>query len=188
VPDQPVAPTTQFSGTDVIVSWSEPSNGGSQITAYTIDFEYSDGVTYGVELTDCDGADSTILSARSCTVPSYTLTQAPFGLAWGSSINAKVIATNIRGESLSSDAGNGAVILTNPDAPITLANDESVTVGNQIGLTWSAGVEDGGTPVIDHRILFAAGADAFTTLDSNIIGYSYTAINLDAGTSYKFKV
>ena len=61
-----------------------------------------------------------------------------------------------------------------------------MTVGDQIGLTWLAGADDGGSPVIDHRVLFAAGADAFATLDSNIIGFSYTAINLAAGTSYKF--
>jgi hypothetical protein len=156
--------------------------------AYVINFYYTDGVTRGPELTSCDGSDATILSARTCTVPSATFTMTPFNLEWGSSIIAEVIAKNSIGSSISSDSGNGALILTKPGAPINLVNDILITDGDQIGLSWSEGLEDGGTPVIDHRILYAAGADTFATLDSNIVGASYTAINLAAGTSYKFKV
>jgi hypothetical protein len=41
-------------------------------------------------------------------------------LPWGSSIFAKVIAVNLYGDSLISLEGNGAIITTNPDAPINL--------------------------------------------------------------------
>jgi hypothetical protein len=50
-----------------------------------------------------------------------TLRTAPFSLPWGSSIYAKIIATNVYGDSLISQAGNGGVIMTYPDAPISLA-------------------------------------------------------------------
>lgn len=45
----------------------------------------------------------------------------PFNMVWGSSISAVVVAYNQYGNSLTSFLGNGAVILTNPDAPLNLA-------------------------------------------------------------------
>jgi len=36
IPSTPAAPTTSFDGTNVIVTWTAPNNGGSAITAYTI--------------------------------------------------------------------------------------------------------------------------------------------------------
>jgi hypothetical protein len=50
------------------------------------------------------------------------LQASPFNLAWGASVFAKVIATNVVGSSASSEEGNGAVMLTNPDAPASLTN------------------------------------------------------------------
>jgi len=42
---------------------------------------------------------------------------APYNLAWGASVHATVLATNIVGNSAISASGNGAVILTNPEPP-----------------------------------------------------------------------
>jgi hypothetical protein len=41
-------------------------------------------------------------------------------LVWGSSVFASVTATNAYGSSLPSIGGNGAIILTVPDAPVNL--------------------------------------------------------------------
>jgi hypothetical protein len=46
-------------------------------------------------------------------------------LPWGSNIYAKVLATNIYGDSELSDEGHEAIILTIPDAPINLAETVS---------------------------------------------------------------
>ena len=73
-------------------------------------------------------------------------------MPWGSSVHAKVIATNIVNSSDMSNSGNGGIILTNPAAPVSLANNPLVTTASVIGLTWSAGAYNGGTPVIDYRI------------------------------------
>jgi hypothetical protein len=43
-------------------------------------------------------------------------------------IYAKVVATNIKGSSPVSTEGTGAKILTNPDAPLALANVEAITL------------------------------------------------------------
>lgn len=51
-----------------------------------------------------------------------TLLQAPFEIPWGSSIYARVKATNVMGESGYSEAGNGALIMSVPSSPTNLAN------------------------------------------------------------------
>ena len=167
--------------------WSAPSNGGSQITSYIISFKNSDGTTYSTT-SFCDGSDPAVVSSRSCSVSSSKFTQAPFFLPWGSSIYAQVIAINIRGQSEASDDGNGAVILTVPDKPINLRNDATVTSGSSIGLLWDEGAANGGSPVLDYKISFTTGSNAYVTLDSGIFTTEYTAIDLIAGQTYKFKV
>jgi len=71
-----------------------------------------------------------------CTVPVTLLRASPFSLEWGSSVYAKVVATNSYGASLVSSEGNGAVITTTPDAPIGLAEDTSLKTKSSISLTW----------------------------------------------------
>jgi hypothetical protein len=126
-PSTPAAPQTSNLGDNIVVTWTAPSPNGSTITAYQVVFKHSDGVTYSTELTNCNGSQAAIVSALSCSVPSITFTGTPFGLAWGSSISAQVIATNIKGSSPVSPSGNGAIILKVPDAPVSLANNAAIT-------------------------------------------------------------
>jgi hypothetical protein len=63
-----------------------------------------------------------------------------------------VIAMNIYGNSVQSSAGNGAVITTNPDVPINLAENTSLRSKSTIGLTWSKAEFIGGAEIIDYRI------------------------------------
>lgn len=56
-----------------------------------------------------------------------------------------------------STAGNGAVILTVPDAPVSLQNNAAVTNSARVGIVWSAGASNGGTAVIDYRVSWDAG-------------------------------
>lgn len=72
----------------------------------------------------------------TCTIPVLTLISSPYSLPWGSSVYAKVIALNIYGDSSQSDEGNGAVIVTIPDAPITLDEDESQRTKSVLAITW----------------------------------------------------
>lgn len=71
-------------------------------------------------------------------------------MPWGVEVYARVSASNVKGTSVYSNEGNGAVILTNPDAPLNLANDAQVSSGSTIGLNWNKGAEEGGTPVLDY--------------------------------------
>ena len=56
----------------------------------------------------------------TCSIPVSVLQSTPYSLTWGSSVYAMITATNVKGYSTSSDAGNGAIIVTIPDAPCNL--------------------------------------------------------------------
>lgn len=75
-----------------------------------------------------------------------------------------------------------------PDAPLNLANVASITTLNRLGLKWSPGASSGSSPVIDYTISYDQATDVWVTLASNITSTSYTAIGLQGGKTYSFKV
>ena len=95
---------------------------------------------------------------------------------------------NVVGESSESDEGNGAVILTTPDAPINLANNPLQTAATQISISWNPGATNGGASVEDYKISFDQGTNNFVPLASGVATTSYLVTGLIAGTTYKFKV
>lgn len=153
---------TTFDGSSVIIDWTAPFDMGSIISGYRIYIIEIDGLTYHQEYTHCDGTDSAVIAAQSCSVPVATIMSSYFNLAWGTSVYAKVIAYNVYGDSLISDAGNGAVIMTVPDAPVSLAENSLLRGATQIGLTWTEGLSDGGSPVLDYNIHFDLGDGVYT--------------------------
>ena len=72
----------------------------------------------------------------------------------GNSVMARVIANNFYGDSDFSPAGNGAIMIIVPDAPINLQNDLTATDRTRIGFTWQEGYSNGGSLVIDYRISY----------------------------------
>jgi hypothetical protein len=119
VPAKPDPPTTTWDqpNDSVVITWSAPDDGGSPITGYRVAIGQSDLTTYTLDLTNCDMSSSVL---TTCTIPVATLRTTPYSLPWGSSVYAKAIAINLYGDSDQSDAGNGAIIITTPDAPINL--------------------------------------------------------------------
>ena len=79
VPATPVAPVTTLSGSDIVVTWTKPAIRGSDITSYKISLK--DSTNNWHETSSCNGADATIVSSQSCTIPITELTAAPFNLA-----------------------------------------------------------------------------------------------------------
>jgi len=110
----------------------------------------SDNTTFSIDSTDCDGKDSTIMNATKCSVPITTLRASTYNLPWGSSVYAKLLAYNIYGKSATSAVGNGAVILTIPDSPKSVAELYSSRTATSLGISWTIGDKDGGAPVIDY--------------------------------------
>jgi hypothetical protein len=152
LPDVPTDVQTVLIDGYIVVSWTEPYDGGSPISAYEILIQHDDGVQYSQDLVNCDGSDSTIVAQTTCSVPTSVLITDPFDLPFGSSIYAKVKAVNLVGSSDYSAVGNGGILLTTPGAPLSFANNVAVSDKTQIGLTWYQGINNGGIPVIDYRI------------------------------------
>jgi hypothetical protein len=124
----------------------------------------------------------------TCTIPVTVFRTAPYSFEWGSSIYAKVIATNIYGDSVESNEGNGAVITTTPDAPINLVEVYEQRTKSTIGLTWEAASFIGGAVIEDYRINIAIEGEAFSVLADGLLTPDYLAIDLTFGVTYQFKV
>jgi hypothetical protein len=82
-------------------------------------------------------------------------------LAYGSSIFAKVIAINEKGASTESNPGNGAIIITYPDAPTTLAEDTSKRTASTLGITWVQAAFNGGATVTDYQVSMSTAGSAY---------------------------
>ena len=117
------------------------------------------------------------------------LTTTPYSLAWGNHVFAKVAAINIFGISVVSLEGNGAKIITYPDAPILLAEESTRRTPTGLTLTWADGVADGGSEIIDYQVSYdeASGAD-FVIFESNILTSEFIVSSLVRGLTYQFKV
>ena len=57
-----------------------------------------------------------------------------------------------------------------------------------IGLSWSAVISDGGSPVIDYQLSSKIGEGSYSVLASGIPTTSFTASSLTADVVYSFKV
>lgn len=147
IPDRPAAPVTTFDRTVVIIDWAAPFSQGSPITGYKVLIRHADGATFSEDLTNCDRLQMPTLQ---CTVPVASLKTTPFELEWAGSVWAKVVAINAYGMSEESDAGNGAEIITYPDAPVSFSEDFSLRTYNSVTLTWQEGAENGGSPVSSY--------------------------------------
>ena len=55
-----------------------------------------------------------------------------------------------------------------PDAPLSLANDPSITTDKVIRFTWTDGASDGGTPVIDYAVSYDQGTGNFVQLSQSV--------------------
>jgi hypothetical protein len=130
VPGTPSPPTTTALGTDIIVQWDLPYDGGSPVTGYVIRLRHADGSTFSENTIYCDGVNTlTIINTRQCTIPITVITGEPYYLPWGSSVYADLQAINFIGYGAISSEGNGAVILIVADPPVNLQNVPSVTDG-----------------------------------------------------------
>ena len=63
-------------------------------------------------------------------------------------------------------------------------NIPAITTGYQIGFNWTLPSSNGGTAVIDFRILQSTDNSTFTNIDSNVVPLQYIALTLTPGTYY----
>jgi hypothetical protein len=124
--------------------------------------------------------------ATGITTTYYTTTEMLTGNRFYS---FKVESRNVFGYSTSFSNVALIFIAAPPTSPLDLANNESVTSGGKIGLTWSAPNSDGGSPVIDYEISFnIAGGASYSVLSTNNTTTSYTVTGLDSDVVYSLRV
>ena len=85
---------------------------------------------FSENVANCNGGQALIVASRKCYIPVSVLRDVPYAHEWGASIYATVSATNVLGTSADSAEGNGAIMLTVPDAPVGLSNLPDVTNGS----------------------------------------------------------
>ena len=76
-----------------------------------------------------------------------------------------------------------------PDAPLALTN-ATVTNKDLVGITWSDGLNNGGTPVIDYRVSWDQSSGNWVVLQTGVLTQSFSTvgITLVSGRTYSFKV
>jgi len=126
---------------DLIIkfTWSAgASNGGLPILGYNV---YYDNAL---------GNKVFVLLSGGVTNTYYTTTNS---LTAGAFYTFTVTAINSVGES---DKSSSLTILAAklPFAPVNLANNPSMTTAYQVGLTWSAGSYNGGTPITNYILYY----------------------------------
>jgi hypothetical protein len=114
-----------------------------------------------------------------------------YGYQWGQQVHAKIVAYNVYGDSADSDISNPTTLMTNPDAPVSLAENTSLRSFFDIAFVWNDGPSNMGSVIIDYELSIADGIEAdatFSVFESNIVGRAYTAAGLTSGNMYQFKV
>jgi hypothetical protein len=187
VPVAPLAPSTSVSANNIIITWAAPSsNGGSTLTAYSIYIRQAN-LAFALETTYCNGTTADILAHATCTIPMSTLRASPFSLILNNPVLAQVVATNFYGDSSLSPTGSGAVILYVPDAPLSVLNNPLITSATKIGLTWTAGVSNGGTSILDYTINYSKTDSNYAVLVTGLTLLAYTTnVALVKGDTYYF--
>jgi hypothetical protein len=99
------------------------------------------------------------------------------------------VAINEYGESEASPAGNGAVIITYPDAPVDFSEDLTYRTSSSIGLKWNPGAHDGGSTVLNYILSYKEQSESeYTIYVDNIGQQSWTVEGLSKYKTYDFKV
>ncbi|WP_179367912.1 fibronectin type III domain-containing protein [Candidatus Nitrosotenuis sp. DW1] len=177
----PGAPTglaaTAVSATQVNLSWSAPSNGGSAITGYKI--EYKSGT----------GPYSVLVSNTASTSTTYSHT----GLTTGTTYTYKISAINSIGTGSASSEASATPTATSQQFTATAPGSPSLSAtavsATQINLSWST-PNDGGSAITGYKIEVKKGTGSFETLVSNTASTSttYSHTDLTSGTVYYYRV
>jgi hypothetical protein len=155
VPDAPSNVVATSGNAQASVSFTTPFNGGSPITGYK--------VTSTPSTTTITG-----------TTPPIVFT----GLANGTSYTFRVVATNVKGDSLASESSNAVTPATTPSAPTSL----SATAGDgEASISFTAG-SDGGSGITNYE--YSTNGSSWTALSPADVTSPVTIVGLTNGVTY----
>jgi len=85
---------------------------------------------------------------------------------------------------LESSTGNGAVLITSPDAPNNIIEDSTLRTKSSLGLTWNQPTFNGGSKILDYTVSISQDNTNFAILASGVTDTKYFASGLTAGVTY----
>jgi hypothetical protein len=171
VPDAPTGVNAAGGDAQAIVSWTAPAfDGGSDITAYELQYSVDDGTTWIPEppLTATSGEPVT-------------------GLTNGTEYIFQVRAVNIEGPSDWSAPSNAVTPAKAPDAPTNVRGQGGA---KQVQVEWDAPVDDGGLPVT-YELRYFNTTTPGTLIPVTVVPDTATSqlvTGLADGTEYVFEV
>lgn len=170
-PGAPTAVTGTAGEGEVALSWSAPaSNGGDSITDYIIQYSSNNGSSW------------TTFSDGTSTSTSETVT----GLTNGTSYMFRIAAVNAAGAGTNSTSSAAVVPRTVPDAPFSAT---ATAANEQVTLSWSAPVFNGGTAITDYFIEYSDDGSSWALFSDGTSALRATAVTgLANGTAYYFRV
>ena len=172
IPYVPGISSTISGNGSVSVAWTGPVGGsGSPITDYLIQYSSNGGLSW------------TPFSDGKSTLTTATVT----GLANGTSYVFRVAAVNDTGTGSWSVNSSAVIPCTVPAAPTNVIGEPG---NSQAVLSWTAPLDNGGSPITDYVIQYSnTGSAPWTTFPhSASTATSATVTGLTNGTSYVFRV
>jgi hypothetical protein len=172
VPGAPLALTGVPGDQQVALSWQAPVTGGGGITDYVIDYSL-DGGTNWTRYADAVSPSTTVVVT---------------GLTNGTTYVFRVAAVNAVGQ------GSFSAVSTplTPSAPAGPPTGVAGVPGNaQVGLTWTAPTDTGGTAIVDYVVQYrvnVVGSQWVTFTDGTSAATTATVTGLANGTAYVFRV
>ena len=170
----PAAPADAFAvegNGQATVSWNPPSDGGRQITGYT--------VTASCTAPSCAGGQTASVNGNTT---SATVT----GLSNGTTYTFSVTATNAVGTSYPSAPSNAVTPATAPDKPTNVAAAISSSDPHTAVVSWAAPFNEGRT--ITKYTVTASTGGLSATVTGNPPATQVEIPGLVTGTSYTFTV
>jgi len=171
-PAAPAKPTVAAGDQQVAVSWVAPSDGGSPVTGYRVEWSSDNGVNWTVVTPSPGPGDDSVVVT---------------GLANGTSYVFRVVAINVRGDSAASTNSDPAMPNVVPGAPTGV----EVLAGNgQALMSWTTPT-NAGTAITGYRIESSSNGGQTWTVAVATTGTddtSHVVTGLSNGTSYLLRV
>ena len=158
VPDQPSMPfMVSQSEIQISLSWSpNANNGGTPLTNYKLYWSQNDYAT-PIEVVTADSSTAQV-------------TMLEHGVVTGDAYSFKVVSVNFIGDSIASDILENVVAGSLPSQPNNFKRATSVTpVDTRISLQWEAPSSNGGSALLNYRVMWNGGATGGETAQDILV-------------------
>ena len=155
------APATSIDSVtgDLVVSWTQPDQQGSNVLSYFIELSSSDGQTWTEYQSTCDGDDPSLLE---CAIPMNQLDLIPYLYEQTNIIYVRTSAYNEFGSSLVSEANQEGALLRTPPHKMNIVLSHSDTRKDLLRVEWIAPTseESGDSNILSYKLVWNAGSGA----------------------------